>query len=258
MKTQLITILIFFITSLISAQNPNEITYTSGLEGIILVKIETELTVHIKVHSKNELLLVTTEFRRNPEKAKGLKPIYNGLEDNTDLGCNAANQGDVLQIKCMRNDGILEVFLPKQMSVSVNSGDKGYIEISDLEAQVEAISNKGLVTMTNVTGPIIASSQSGHINLVFNDHLNQAAPSSITVSSANIDVTLPKKTNANLLLTTDTGGIYTDFSINIDGKDEPKLSTKASGVNIVGNINGGGALLTLRSSTGDIYLRKQN
>jgi len=67
-------------------------------------------------------------------------------------------------------------------------------------------------------------------------------------------VTLPESTPANLELSSHNGDIYTNFDLKRPEKNGLK-SYGSSKVN--GAINGGGVGIKLKSTNGNIYLRKK-
>jgi DUF4097 and DUF4098 domain-containing protein YvlB len=65
---------------------------------------------------------------------------------------------------------------------------------------------------------------------------------------------MPSATKANLALRSISGEIYTDFDLNL-GKGPDNMS-RVGGQTVSGNINGGGPTLSLKTISGDIFVRK--
>ncbi|RUA11047.1 MAG: hypothetical protein DSY83_17140, partial [Flavobacteriia bacterium] len=65
---------------------------------------------------------------------------------------------------------------------------------------------------------------------------------------------LPTNTPANLSLSTLNGNVYTDFDIELKDKNGLK---SLLGRNVKASINGGGVNLSMKSTNGNMYLRKK-
>jgi DUF4097 and DUF4098 domain-containing protein YvlB len=127
------------------------------------------------------------------------------------------------------------------------------IHISNYNGEIEVSTLSANVNLKNVTGPVIAHSISGDIDIDFS-HLSNATPSSISVISGHIDVTLPTSAKTDLKLRTISGEIYTNFDI--QRKNENSHLQQIGGRKVNGTLNGGGVELKLKTISGNIYLRK--
>jgi len=268
-----IVIIALFISSIINAQSKKEFTYS--LVGIKKVKIESGTSIKIIASASSKLVLSETKHSHNgnspiinrlvnnhkgkskSDKRKGLTAIYPGGRDNTNgFGFSVKKEGNVLIIKDLKShfqrNGI-QISLPKTMNFLADSGNLGSIDIEGFTSEIEADSNVGAINIKNVTGPITAHTSVGPITIDFSK-VNQTSPITITTSVAEIDVSLPANTNANLELKT-RGTVYTNFDFPIPTKKGMKRVNSRSSIS--GNINKGGVKITLRSSLGNIYLRKK-
>ncbi|MCK8524187.1 hypothetical protein M0D21_21595 [Aquimarina sp. D1M17] len=251
MKKIIILSILFLTAVQTKAQN-----YTQSLQGVKKVKISSESDVKIEAHDKNEILILG-EGREMPERAKGLKAVYAGGSDNTGIGIYVKKEGDILAVrnlKGMHSDG-LSIYLPKDVNVSIERSNLGSIFLKGFSSEIEASTNVGDINMTDVTGPIVARTATGVVNVVFTK-VSQSSPISLVSSTGAIDVALPSGTPANLSLKTSMGEIYTDFDIKFPEADKDmKIVAGKRTVNT--SINNGGVDISLRSSTGNIYLRKK-
>ena len=119
--------------------------------------------------------------------------------------------------------------------------------------EVEVATNVGKIEMSNVTGPITANTSVGKIDIDFNK-VSQTSPITISSSVSEIDVAIPANTKANLELRTQ-GTVYTNFDFKIPSKKGmPNVSGRKS---IVSKLNNGGVKIYIKSSMGNIYLRKK-
>ncbi|MBA6157131.1 hypothetical protein H3Z83_11465 [Tenacibaculum sp. S7007] len=280
-----IFLLLLFITGVITAQNKE---YKHSLSGIKKVRLETNTTAKITVGATNSLILKNYKFSHNDcdncdhdddhdhdnvhwsvkndrdkrtktkeDKRKGLTAIYPGGKDNTNgFGFSVEKEGTVLIIRDLKSHfqrhGI-QLELPKSMNISVDSGNLGSIELEGFTSEVEANTNVGRITMKDVTGPITAHSSVGPINIEFSK-VSQSSPITVSTSVSEIDVAIPSSTKANLELKTN-GTVYTNFDIEIPTKKGMKNVSGAK--KITSAINSGGVNIKLKSSMGNIYLRKK-
>jgi DUF4097 and DUF4098 domain-containing protein YvlB len=113
-----------------------------------------------------------------------------------------------------------------------------------------------------VTGPLVASTLSANINVVFTE-LSQASPTALASISGDVDISLPADSKGNFSISTTSGEIYTDLDFdaeNLSGESRRKGKGVYSGfpgaVNVNAMLNGGGVEVSLRSVSGDIFIRK--
>lgn len=245
---------LFILTSALALSLQAQSDYSKALNGIEWVKIESNSEIILKTHDKNELLIKVFNLEPVPERAKGLKLVGVGGEDNTDVGFNVVQTGNNLIVQNVRKSGGAEIYLPKTQNVSVTNSWNGDISIEGFTGEVEANANlNGGLTLTNVSGPITAYSLNEGIQVAF-DKINQNSPIIISTTNGEIDVTLPANTPANLELSSWNGDVYTNFDLKRPTKDGlESISVR----NAKGAINGGGVPIKLKSTNGNIYLRKK-
>ncbi len=242
------------LTCLLGANLTAQTDYTRSLDGIDWVKIESKSEIILKAHDKNELLIKVFNLEPVPERAKGLKLVHVGGEDNTDVGFNVVQTGSDLIVENVSKSGGAEIYLPKTQNVSATNSWNGDINIEGFSGEVEANANlNGGLRLINLTGPITAYSLNEGIRLEF-DEIRQDSPIIIRTTNGEIDVTMPGAASADLELSSWNGDIYTNFDLKRPEKDGLK---SISGKNIRGAINGGGVKIQLKSTNGNIYLRKK-
>lgn len=253
----------------LNSENDEEDTVSSAprkvtLEGKNLKKvIIKDILGKISVVGSqlNTVIIVADGLEEIPERAKGLKPLYGtGCVDNTGAGV-AANESDGVLTLCGATKSSEEanyVFnIPKGVSVSIDYNSpfaNENVEIKDMEGEVEVASLNGDIKCTNVTGPLVLNSISGNIDINISK-LNQNSPTSISLISGDLDITLPVNSPANLELSTMTGTTYTDFDIKPETKNGDLK--RIGGSNIETKLNGGGVSVSLSCTSGNIYLRKK-
>ncbi|MEM7381131.1 MAG: DUF4097 family beta strand repeat-containing protein [Bacteroidota bacterium] len=250
MKKVGLTIIICIIGFMAKAQED----YTRSLSGIQWVKIESNASMKIKTHSKNELLIKANEPYRIPEKAKGLKLVGEGGTDNTDVGFSVLQEGNNLIVKNLQKSEEAEIYLPASQNISVKSKWSGSIYISGFTGEVEASALlNGGIEIEDVSGPLTANSLNGGIDVRFNG-VSQSAPSSISSTNGELDISLPANTPADLTLGTVNGEIYTNFELSVPDKNGLRAVVSRK---VKGAINNGGVKIQLSTTNGNIYLRKQ-
>ncbi|MGV3540839.1 MAG: DUF4097 family beta strand repeat-containing protein [Rufibacter sp.] len=215
--------------------------------------------VHIIGHSGDEVIIETRNYTAPPQRAEGLKPLYNQMEDNTNLGLAVEKKGDVVTIaKASRNPGRFTIRVPKNASVVYKETNwtGGDLHVSDLDGEIEAKMNNASANFTNVSGPVVANTTAGSIKVVFSA-VDQGKPSAISAVAGDIDITLPANTKANFKLKSLQGEIYTDFDMDVKREGKTDMALIGGGGNIDGKTNGGGVEISVQSITSDIFIRKK-
>jgi DUF4097 and DUF4098 domain-containing protein YvlB len=264
-----ITLIVLFIASNSLAQAQEN--FKQSLSGIKHVKIDMDAKIKLVAGSGNELIIEESskkdhdyswdseeDKQKKEDKMKGMKAVYSGGVDNTGFGLFVEKNGETLEIKDLKSwmqRGSVTITLPKSMNVMLNCGNLGKADVEGFSSELEVNANVGYINLTNVTGPVTAHTSTGPITVKFSN-VNQSSPISITSSTGDVDVTLPTSTKANLELNSTMGTIYTDFDLEIPREDGMKRIGAVR--KIESKINNGGVNISLRSSTGDVYLRKSN
>lgn len=272
-----IFILLLFASTIISAQN-KEFKYS--LSGIQKVVLSSDTTIKLEVGTTQELILTqkghkhynNRNHRRHnddcddcgdekstikEDKRKGLTAVYPGGKDDTNgFGFSISKEGTTLYVTDLKSHfqrSGLNVKLPKNMNISVDSGNLGSIYMEGFTGEIEASANVGKVQMKNVTGPITVDANVGKVDIDF-DKVSQKSPITISTSVSEIDVAIPANTKANLELKTQ-GTVYTNFDFEMPKKKGmPNVSGRKS---IISKLNNGGVKIYIKSSMGNIYLRKK-
>jgi DUF4097 and DUF4098 domain-containing protein YvlB len=166
-------------------------------------------------------------------------------------------EGTVLRIKdlksWMQRKG-LQIVLPKNMDIHLDCGNLGSAVLRGFSSEIEVNTNVGRIVLKDVTGPITAHTSTGTIDVDFSS-VSQSSPITLSSSTGIVDVSLPANTKANLELHSNMGTIYTDFDLQQPSKDGMKVVGATR--KIQSKLNNGGVKIVLRSSTGNVYLRKQ-
>lgn len=227
-----------------------------------IVFVASNGSIKINGYDGNEVRIKARNVEKNniPERAKGLKSLYNSAEDNTGLGLSVVQEGNVLKIlKASRHDNDYEVSVPANVSISIEQVNWNHsdMELENLNGEIELKSTSGAMVLKNISGPLVASSISGDITADFRN-LRQGKPTSISLVSGNIDITMPADSKADFKLQSISGEIYTDLDIvNHKERENSNMRQIGGGYTIKGTNNGGGTEMILNTVSGDIYLRKK-
>jgi DUF4097 and DUF4098 domain-containing protein YvlB len=140
--------------------------------------------------------------------------------------------------------------------------DGGSISIRDVGGDVEATSNGGSVSVGRANGKVMARANGGSVAIdEATDAIDAKAAggsvaayiskqprsdSKLIAEAGNVELRLPESIAINVDAACSAGRLSSDFSLN-GHQDENRLK---------GTINGGGPLVMVRASAGNVYLRK--
>ena len=243
------------LTLLISAVGFAQTDYSKSLSGIEWVKIISRSDISVLVHDKNEILIKGKSTAHDSQRSKGLRLGGAGGTAITDVGFSVVEEGNALIVTNLRKNESAKIYLPKNQKVAVTSTWKGDIFIDGFNNEIEATCElNGGMELNNIGGPLTAYALNGSIDVVFSD-ISQDSPTSLNTTNGAIDMTLADKTAADIVMSSWNGEMYSNFDIkSSSGVDGMK---KVSSRKTSGTINGGGVSITLKSTNGNIYLRKK-
>lgn len=212
--------------------------------------------VTVEGYDGDEVVIRGNGYEAPPKQAQGLRPVYNTAQDNTQLGLSVtpAAGNTVRIVKASRKDADYTIRVPRRTALvfAETNWNGGDLTIRDLEGRIEASLKSGDLELLNVAGPVVANSVSGDVTIRFAGL--RPDPSSVSVVSGDLDVTMPASSKANLTLRSISGEIYTDFDLSL-GKGPDNMS-RVGGQTVNGSINGGGPVISLKTISGDIFVRK--
>ena len=214
--------------------------------------------VTVEGYEGDELLIRGSgHYEAPPALASGLRPVYSsgGGADNTSLGLSVTPQADnTLRIAhTSRSEGHYTVRVPRQTSVLFaqnNWGGSDDLTMRDLSGRIEVSLKSGDIRLLNVSGPVVANTISGDIQVRFSATPTQ--PSAVSSVSGDVDVSLPATAKVSLSMRSVSGEIYTDFDLNLGGGSLHHVG----GQTVEGRANGGGITFSLKTVSGDIFVRK--
>lgn len=201
-------------------------------------------------------IIITSDFpAKPPARAKGLQPVYAGGTDNTGMAVSVEKSGSHVTLQCLlpiTKSGNYKIKVPDNFNIEVDNecGHAGDVIVSNVKGEV-AVKNCQGIKLKNVSGPLVLSTISGDIDIVF-ANLSKDRSISIASVSGEIDITVPALAAMDVELETISGNIYSDFDFPSDDKKMKRIG----GNTVKSALNGGGASLKLSNVSGNIYLRK--
>ncbi|WP_210516769.1 DUF4097 family beta strand repeat-containing protein [Hymenobacter terricola] len=229
-------------------------TRLSGKDRKIVLEMQGS-DVTVEGIDGSELVIKGNGYEEAPKRAEGLHPIYNTAVDNTKIGLAVTQTDNTVRIvRASRKDANYVIQVPRGSSVqySQTNWNGGDLVVRDIAGDLEVSMKSGDIKLTNVAGPVVANTVSGDIQVKFAPM--RQGPSSISTVSGDVDVSMPASTKATLKLRSISGEVYTDFDMNLGKGDE---NMRHIGGQVVdGSINGGGNAVSLKTVSGDIYVRK--
>lgn len=215
--------------------------------------------VRVEGHDGNEIIFSSESGKRDrDERAEGLRSVNSmGLEDNTGLGINVTDKGNVVEVNQLKKTSSpdIKILVPKGMIVSFTHQSQygGKAVFKNLTNEIEVSAQYNSIELENVTGPLTVKTIYGHVEADLNTSMKD--PISIVSIYGYVDVTLPLATKANLRLETNYGEIFVapEFKIEV----EVKNGMREYSDRVSGKINGGGINIDLTCNYGKVYLRKK-
>ncbi|MEM6396122.1 MAG: DUF4097 family beta strand repeat-containing protein [Bacteroidota bacterium] len=202
----------------------------------------------------NEMRISGAGPRKRNSRAEGLKLIsVSGLQDNTGWGLSVTEDGNTItveQVGKKNNEYTIELPHSAVLQYTQSTTDGSHFRIESFSGEVDVTMMYHKVYLFDVAGPVA-------VNCVYGDIIAEytARPPSgdlrLHATYADVDLTLPAATAANLSLSTSYGDMYTDFDLNVD------RGTMNEGGKLNATINGGGKLVSLQSTYDDIFIRKK-
>lgn len=196
------------------------------------------------------------------EKSKGMKKL--SVES---MGLTIEEEDNVIQVDAEEGkravDLVIQVPFSTSLELTCRDDERGII-VERVDGEIEVDTSDGPITLTGVSGPVVADSSDGEIKVVFGK-IPPGKPMSLSAMDGDIDITLPADAKASLKLKTDEGQIFTDFDVQLTPSQQKREEDerKEGGSYRVtyekvtlGLINGGGTEIHLTTYEGNIYIRK--
>lgn len=219
---------------------------------LILLNFPGDLPV--EGYSGNDIVItaINGDFKV-PERAKGLKPVFPGGNDNSGIGLNVEKSGNEITVSCIlpiTRSAEYRIRVPESYSVQIESGCEraSNITVRGLKNEIEIKACQG-INIADCTGPLVLSTIAGDIEIEYKTA--PAEPVSVSSISGEVNLVMPSKTAAELELNTTTGSFYSDFDFS-----QPKDMKRIAGAKAEYALNGGGKKISITTVAGNVYIRK--
>jgi len=232
-------------------------TKLSGKANKVVIEMQAG-DVSVEGVDGDEVIIKGNGYEEPNKRAEGLHPVYNSAVDNTKLGLAVTSTDNTLRIvKASRKDASYTIRVPRRADVVFTQsgwGGHGDVMLQNLNGSVEVAMKNASAKLLNVTGPVVANTVSGDITVRFASL--RPEPSSISVVSGDVDVTLPGNSKTTLTMRSVSGELYTDLDLTMGKGNGNENMRQVGGQTVNGTLNGGGTPITLKTVSGDVFVRK--
>jgi len=258
--------LLLITSSIVKAQGTSDLTIPLS-DPSKRGKLKAHLnygSITIKGTARKDILVkYVSETDKDDEKEKtkdGLRRIGGG---GIDLEMSEVNNVVKVSSDSWNNKIDLEIEVPANFDIHASAYNDGDIMITNVQGELEITNYNGEITALKVSGSVVATTYNGDIKVTF-DKVTEGTPMSYSTYNGDIDISLPATTKASAKMKTEQGEIFTDFDMVVKSSGPIQKKDEKSGVYKVtidewrrGEINGGGAEITMKNYNGDIYIRKK-
>jgi len=140
-----------------------------------------------------------------------------------------------------------EVFVPQTTDVTLKSHNGG-ITISDVRGQIHFDVNNGGVTLKRVAGDVSGATVNGGIDLELAGAMWDGRQLEVSTRNGGVNVAMPSHYSAHIQAETNSGGIQSDFPLQLD----PNVRARK----VDTNLGGGGALIHISTVNGQVRLKR--
>jgi hypothetical protein len=200
------------------------------------------------------------EKNSSGQSREGLKRISSGT-----LDLEVSENANYVKVSSdsWNNKMNLEIEVPSGFDLSVSTYNDGDLFIYNIQGELELTNYNGEITAENISGSVVATTYNGEIKVTF-DKVTEGTPMSYSTYNGDLDLTFPANLKASFKMKTQQGEILSGFDMNVTRSGPVQKKDTKSGTYKVtiddwvkGDVNGGGAEITLKNYNGDIILRKK-
>jgi hypothetical protein len=161
------------------------------------------------------------------------------------------------------NEMDLEIEVPSGFDLQVETYNNGELTVSNIQGTLELTNYNDEITALNISGSVVATTYNGGIKVTF-DKVTEGTPMSFSTYNGDIEAVFPPAIKNSFKVKTEQGYVYSNFDIEFKSTGPiQKKDTKPGVYKVVidewkrGDVNGGGAEITMRNYNGDIIIRKK-
>lgn len=203
--------------------------------------------------------MIKYEKRAESKASGGMRMVSSG-----GFNFEASEYNNVVKVE---NDGWndrvdFEIQVPKNFNIKAETYNNGHIVIDGLNGELNVESYNGPITLTNISGSASASTYNGAIEVTF-AKVTADVNMAFSTYNGNVDISVPDGTKFTSKMKTNRE-IYTDFESFTIKQSKPVTNKGNNGrFNVKyenwveGDLNGGGAEVLMKTTNGNIYIRKK-
>lgn len=222
-------------------------------------KLDIELffgSIKVMGYPGKEVVITSTgpyypNNHNNPNQQKGKAVVK---DTSTRIDVSQKNNLVKIVLEKPRTMNLI-VKVPKKISLVLKIQTGGDIVVENVNGDHEISLTSGNITMTGISGSVLANTKNGNITVGFNS-VKPGIPLAFSNVMGIIDVCFPGTLKGNAKFQTEFGEIHSDFTIvkeTTDIKSAAIVNKKA-----FGKINGGGPEIFIKTVGGNIFVRKKN
>lgn len=267
-KQSIVAVLIICIVCLAASVIAQDNEFTVALtdpakRGKIKVHLNSG-SITIKGTARKDVLI---RYKAEEDDEEGKSKTKGGLKrvGGGGMDLEASENGNSVTVKSdsWNNEINLDIEIPVGFDIEAHTYNNGDLMMSNIQGELALTNYNGEITALNISGSVIATTYNGEIKVTF-DKVKDGAPMSYHTYNGDVDVSFPATVKTSLKMKTEQGDIYTDFDMKITSSGPKKTEDNKSGTSRIviddwkkGDINGGGAEITMKTNNGDVYIRKK-
>ncbi|MBV8389229.1 MAG: DUF4097 family beta strand repeat protein, partial [Mucilaginibacter sp.] len=182
--------------------------------------------------------------------------------NNADIQAEEHNNEVVVHGSAGRTVNLLIKVPMTEGNLKFGTVNGGNINGSNLNGDLEVSNVNGAIKLTNISGSVVANTINGNVIVTFKS-IDAKAAMAYSTLNGNVDVTFPASFKANVKLKSDNGDVFTDFDVATDMHKPEVTRNDGKGMYslkiedwVYGKINGGGPQLLMKTTFGNLYIRK--
>jgi hypothetical protein len=221
--------------------------------------------IDVRAYDGNEVVIVTDAPLRNNDEEEAPRPDGLRRIHSSSVGVTVEEANNTVSVRMdfSPSGAELTVQVPRRTSVRANLVNGGDIEITGVTGEHELTNVNGDVIANDISGSAVLNSTNGDVKATFAE-VDTAKPMSFTSFNGDVDVSLPARLAADLLVASQQGDVFTDFDV-VEEQSPPSVERepgpRGPRVRMQRNtryaIGGGGPDIQLRTFNGDIMIRKR-
>ena len=154
--------------------------------------------------------------------------------------------------------------VPRNGDLDLSTVNDGSIIVSNITGNLELENTNGPISASDISGSVIAESVNDTIDVSFANIVGSEVMALLSING-DLNLGIPGDAGVQLHIDSNRGEIYSDFEVDVQ-PSEPVIERRddRGGVEvrvesvIIANVNGGGAVIRLKTLNGNINIRNSN